>query len=132
MKKERKNVVIKIASLCGICAVLDLPIILILGEVHPRYDHFKDFASALGATGSPRAGLISTWWIVYGVMLSVFSYGLLRSMRKDRVLSAVGPLLIMIFAVGDYTRGKDAYDCERNRDERSISRPFFHVDLMDA
>jgi len=49
----------------------------LLSQTYPvQHDHNK---FRLGITGKPYAMIISGWWIPYGVMLSLFSIGLLWS-----------------------------------------------------
>jgi hypothetical protein len=103
---------IRAGALCGLCAaLLDLPVIAVFAQLEPGYNRFESFASALGARGSPNGRLISAWWVVYGVLLVLFSLSLLRSSRPRTWLGWVGPLLVLIFAAGDGI-GSGVFRCD--------------------
>jgi hypothetical membrane protein len=102
----------KMCAVSGMCAAsLDIPIITVIGELRPHYSSLERYASVLGVTGKPYAMIVSGWWILYGILLVIFSIGLLRSMERKNPLRWVGPVLIMIFGIFDGV-GSGIFPCD--------------------
>ena len=107
-----KTGLIRTCSLLGIFAsLLDIPIISIIGLLRPHYNGIERFASVLGITGRPYAMIISGWWVLYGIMIVVFGWGLLWLMEKEHRLWWLGPLLIMMFGAFDGI-GSGIFPCD--------------------
>jgi hypothetical protein len=97
----------------GICAaLLDIPIISLIGLLRPHYNSIERFASVLGITGKPYSMIISGWWILYGTMIVLFACGLMWSMGKEHRFWWLGSLLIMIFGAFDGI-GSGVFPCDQ-------------------
>jgi hypothetical protein len=102
----------KAGAVCGLCAaLLDLPITALFAQLQPGYNRLESYSSVLGATGSPNGRLISAWWVLYGVLLVLFCYSLLRSSSRKGWRRWPGPLLLLVFALGDGI-GSGVFRCD--------------------
>jgi hypothetical protein len=100
--KSRKVFFIRLSALMGIVAApLDILFILAVGMLRSNYNGITSVASLLGVPGTPYAGLISSWWFLYGSMLVFFAVGLLWSMPAAHRVRWIGPLLIATFGLFD-------------------------------
>jgi hypothetical membrane protein len=75
--------------------------VMVLGAVTPGYSHVYHTISELGEVGAPYAGTASTVFIVCGLMIALFGYGLQQGIpRPDaRVLSG---LCVMVYGLFDF------------------------------
>jgi hypothetical membrane protein len=69
---------------------------IIAGLLRPDYSHVTNYVSELGGVGAPNAIIQRTNFILVGILIIAFSFGLHRGI-SDGKRSIVGPLLIAIF-----------------------------------
>jgi hypothetical protein len=112
MREKHADIVIKSFALCGIIAAfMDIVIITILGELLPHYNPLEQTASELGATGGSYSVIISVWWLVYGLLIVAFAYGLNMGIVKAGAVWWMGMLLIAVFGVFDGI-GSGVFQCD--------------------
>jgi hypothetical membrane protein len=122
-----KTGLIRAFSLLGICAaLLDLPVISIIGLLRPHYDPIERFASVLGITGRPYSMIISGWWILYGTLIVLFSCSLLWTTGKEYRYWWMGALLIMIFGAFDGI-GSGVFPCDQGCAGKTLVGKIHHV-----
>ncbi len=122
-----KTGLIRAFSLLGMCAaLLDIPIISLIGLLHPHYSSIERFASVLGITGKPYSMIISGWWILYGTMIVLFSCGLLLTTGKEYKFWWIGALLIMIFGAFDGI-GSGVFPCDQGCAGKTLVGKIHHV-----
>ena len=87
-------------ALCGLVAPLVYTTAATAASLqYPGYDHFKNFISELGATGSPSAGIMNfAGFLPYGMLVATFALGLHRSIRSD-VGSWLGPAVLALYGL---------------------------------
>jgi len=73
----------RILSFCGIIAPLLMIVFIILaGHFTPGYNHITDSVSKLSDQAAERPGLMTAGFIVYGVLITGFSYALYLRLRR--------------------------------------------------
>ena len=71
---------IRIPAVIGILACLgDLCMIYLLGTWYPGYEPFFQAMSDMCHEGSPVARIVSTGWVIMGLMFIIFGYGFYRA-----------------------------------------------------
>ncbi len=96
-----KDRFIVVASIAGLLAsVGDFLVPLILGFFYPGYSHLKLVMSELGASQSPVAVWINSWWIVFGILFIIFAIGFKEAFTAKRKSVVMVALLIMLFGLG--------------------------------
>ena len=75
--------------------------VVVLALLRPDYSHVYNTISELGESGSVNAQVASFVFIITGVMLVVFGYGLQRTLKRSdkRVWSGV---LVMVYGILDF------------------------------
>ena len=87
----------KIFAICGIISpVVFAILILLVGSLRPEYSHLVNFVSELGAIGAPNAIFQRINFLLVGILIMVFAFGLHRGIA-NRKGSFIGPLLVGIF-----------------------------------
>ena len=83
----------KILAICGIIAPIIFAIIVIIaGFLRPDYSHLTDFVSELGAVGAPNAIIQRINFVLLGILIVAFTFGLHRGIGEGKG-SIIGPLL---------------------------------------
>ena len=86
--------------LCGAIAPPVLVVFLISAAlVTPGYSHLSETVSQLGVRGRPHPEVINAGFIVYGLLINGFAYGLYRQLRRHRGAKTIW-LLLAISGVG--------------------------------
>ena len=92
----------------GIAVPVILAIAIIsAGFAQPGYSHAKDLISLLGAKGAPLAGAVNGAFMISGLIMMVFAYGLHKALPEG---SVVGPALIGLSGTGMVILG--SFPCE--------------------
>ena len=91
-----------------LCGVLTTPVlavfIIIAASLTPGYSHLSETVSQLGAQGRPHPEVMSTGFIILGLLGSGFAFGLYR--RLDQGIGAkVALILLVICGVGSILTG---------------------------
>ncbi len=92
-------------ALCGVIApILFTIIVIILGLLRPDYSHVSQAISELGSVGAPNAVAQDVNFILFGLLIIAFAYGLHIGIGDGKG-SRLGPILVALFgavaAVGD-------------------------------
>lgn len=88
------------AVACFIACIGDFLLTIILGYFYPGYNHLKLVMSELGTAKSPVAVWISTWWLIYGLLIIIFGIGLGKALNFKNTLSKLSAFLIILFGIG--------------------------------
>jgi len=95
----------KILAICGIIAPIIFAIIVIIaGLLRSDYSHLTNFVSELGAVGAPNAIIQRINFMLLGILIAAFTFGLHRGIGNGRG-SIIGPLLIAIFGLSAVLSG---------------------------
>jgi hypothetical membrane protein len=86
----------KFLALSGVIGpILFTIVVIILGLLRPDYSHVSEQISKLGEVGAPNAAIQDANFIVFGLLVVVFAYGLHKGIGDGRG-SRIGPILIGI------------------------------------
>jgi hypothetical membrane protein len=93
---------ISVLSLTGILgSVLNILIIITLDLTVPDYNSTTQYVSEFGITPGITSEIVSSWWIVSGIILILFSLALNNTMEKAGRFSFLGPLCICLYGLLD-------------------------------
>ena len=92
-------------AICGIIAPIIFIIILIIASLlRPDYSHLTNFVSELGAVGAPYAIIQRINFVLTGILIVAFTFGLHRGIGDGKG-SIIGPLLVAIFGLSAVMSG---------------------------
>lgn len=92
-------------AICGILApIIFAIIVMIAGLLQPEYNHLINFVSELGAVGAPNAIIQRMNFVLVGILIVAFAFGLHRGIGKGKG-SIIGPLLVAIFGLSAVVSG---------------------------
>jgi hypothetical membrane protein len=96
MNKERY----KLFAFCGVIApILFTAVLLILGFIHPDYNHVTQYMSELGAVNAPYTVIMNTAGIpLLGLLIIAFAFALDHGVNNGKG-SKICPILIVISGV---------------------------------
>ena len=84
-----------------VAPILFAATVVVLGAMKPGYSHIYNTISELGETGSSVATVAALVFVVTGVMITVFGYGLQTVLKqKDRAITA--GVLVMLYGLLDF------------------------------
>lgn len=90
----------KLLMLCGIAAaILYAGTVILGGLLRPGYSHISMAISELVADGAPNRSLLSSLFLVYNILLAIFSVGLFlraNSQSWGRVSGTIGSLTLVL------------------------------------
>lgn len=90
----------KLLMLCGIfAAVVYVGTVILGGLLRPGYSHISMAISELVADGAPNRALLSSLFLLYNALLTVFGIGLFlktNSPSRGRVSGIIGSLTLML------------------------------------
>jgi hypothetical membrane protein len=85
---------IRFSLLCGILApVMMFAVIIVVGQITPHYDPFRETISQMGTAESSYATWLNGGYILYGSLMAFAIYGFFRSCRHDRRAKLLTALL---------------------------------------
>lgn len=97
-----KRRLVRIFSLTGILTcVLNTLIIIILDLTVPGYNSITQYVSEFGIIPGVVSKIATSWWIISGLALMIFSLGLNKAIEESGMLSILGPLLIFSYGLFD-------------------------------
>src|SRR5512136_1356345 len=110
--EARKNPLQRYAATCGIVGpILHTLVVFVLGILTPGYSQATQLMSELGENGAPYALAMNLGgFLLLGVLLLIFSFGLHAALRPSRA-SRAGALLV-VFAGLTYI-GEALFSCDR-------------------
>ncbi len=92
-------------AICGIIAPIIFTIILMIASLlRPDYSHLINFVSELGAVGAPYAIIQRINFVLTGILIVAFTFGLHRGIGDGKG-SIIGPLLVAIFGLSSVMSG---------------------------
>ena len=92
-------------AICGIIAPIIFIIILMIASLlRPDYSHLTNFVSELGAVGALYAIIQRINFVLTGILIVAFTFGLHRGI-SDGKGSIIGPLLVAIFGLSAVMSG---------------------------
>ncbi len=95
----------KFLAICGIIApIIFAIIVMIAGLLRPDYSHLINFISELGAVGAPNAIIQRINFVLVGILIVGFTFGLHRGIGDGKG-SIIGPLLFAIFGLSAVVSG---------------------------
>ena len=90
----------KILMLCGsFAAILYIGTVILGGLLRPGYSHLFEAISELVADGAPNRSFLSSLFLVYNTLLSIFGIGLFLKVRDQshgRISGSVGSLALTL------------------------------------
>jgi hypothetical membrane protein len=96
------NLMIRISAVIGVLACLgDLYMIYFLGNQYPAYKPFLQAMSDLGHAGSPVARLVSTDWVIMGLMFIIFGYGFYRAFLPHDKMARTAGWMLALYGIGE-------------------------------
>lgn len=92
-------------AICGIIAPIIFTIILMIASLlRSDYSHLINFVSELGAVGAPYAIIQRINFVLTGILIVAFTFGLHRGIGDGKG-SIIGPLLVAIFGLSSVMSG---------------------------
>lgn len=83
-------------ALCGVGAPLAMAaFVTVAGLMAPGYSHISETISQLGAAGRPHPQVMNSGFIIYGLLINGFAYGLYRRLGRGSGAKAVWLLLAL-------------------------------------
>lgn len=99
---DKQLLFVRIMSVvCIITCIADLVSLYVLGKMYPGYNQFKGTISSLGASDSPVSAIISSWWIIIGVIFILFAGAFRFCFLSFGKATTVTVILIMIYGTGE-------------------------------
>lgn len=103
MAENRNRIVV--LAICGIIGpILKSIVIVTLGFLWPGYSHVSQAISELGAIDAPNALVMNVSYVVFGLLMVCFAFGLHQGICQGEG-SIVGPVLVAIYGVGQVANG---------------------------
>jgi hypothetical protein len=96
------TLMIRISAVIGVLACLgDVYMIYLLGTWSPGYKPFLQAMSDLGHEGSPVARLVSTGWVIMGLMFIIFGYGFYRAFFHYSKMARTAGWMLALYGIGE-------------------------------
>ena len=90
----------KILMLCGVAAtIIYVGTVILGGWLRPGYSHISMAISELVADGAPNRSLLSSSFLAYNALLSIFGFGLFlkaNSHSRGRISGVIGSLTLLL------------------------------------
>ncbi len=102
MNKVKCNIVIwgALAGVVG-CAG-DFVVLFVFGNYYPGYSQLFNTMSSLGATISPVSNIVSSLWIVLGLIFIYFGFSLRKAFLPETIYVKLASWLIIIYGLGEF------------------------------
>ncbi len=102
LKEANGTLLIRLSALIGVLACLgNVYIVYILGSWCPGYSPFFQAMSDLGHEDSPVARMVSTWWVIMGVMFIIFGYGFYRAFFHYVPTARTAGWMLAMYGIGE-------------------------------
>lgn len=98
---SKKSIIIISSIACFIACIGDFLATFILGDFYPGYSQLRNTMSLLGVTDSPVSGIISTWWIILGFLIILFSLGFRKAFGSDKKYVKIATWLLILYGLGE-------------------------------
>jgi hypothetical membrane protein len=101
-ERSRDDLLIRISAVMGILACVgDACMIHLLGTWYPGYKPLFQAMSDLGHDGSPVAGIVSTCWVIMGLMFISFGYGFYRAFIHYGGMARIAGWMLALYGIGE-------------------------------
>ena len=97
----KKQFIVLSAITCFMATAGDFLVMGFAGSKYPGYRMFHDTESMLGATASPVASMTSTWWIVLGILFTIYGLGFLLTYKEYGKTARLAAWLIVLYGIGE-------------------------------
>lgn len=102
MINRDKNIVLA-GAVAGIaCCLGDFLVLFVFGKFYPGYSQLTDTMSSLGATRSPVSGIVSSLWILLGLIFIFFGYTLRKAFSPLTNYIMIASWLVIIYGLGEF------------------------------
>ncbi len=99
---NNRRIIIYTGALAGISGcLLDSASFFVFAARYPGHDQLKDALSKLGATASPISGIVSMWWIIFGILMIIFALGFKTAYSDGDRFSRLAALCIALYGLGE-------------------------------
>ena len=97
-----KKIFINISALiCLLTCAGEFISLCILGKYYPGYSQLKNTMSQLGVSVSPVSSEISLWWIISGLLFTIFGIGVWIAFMGRGKPARLASLLIILYGLGE-------------------------------
>lgn len=97
-----RNIIIYTGASAGIIGCLiDSVSFFVFAANHPGHDQLKDALSNLGATASPISGIVSLWWVIFGILMIIFALGFNAAFSKGGRYARLAALCLGLYGLGE-------------------------------
>ena len=100
---DRNKKIVFYGAIAGIAGCFgDFLVLFVFGYYYPGYSQEFNTMSSLGATISPVSNIVSSLWILLGILFIFFGYGLGKAFRPETNYVKVASWLIIIYGLGEF------------------------------
>jgi hypothetical membrane protein len=101
-ERPESTLLIRISAVIGILACVgDTCMIYLLGTWDPGYKPFFQTMSDLGHEGSPVARIVSTGWVIMGLMFIIFGFGFYRAFVHYGGRAKTAGWMLALYGIGE-------------------------------
>jgi hypothetical membrane protein len=75
--------------------------LFVLGPEYPGYSQVYDTMSSLGSSVSPVSDIISTWWIILGILMVIFAFGFRAAYSPGDKYVKIAFWLLILYGLGE-------------------------------
>jgi hypothetical protein len=105
----------KVLLWCGIIApILIIVFMMWASAVTPNYSHITNTVSQLSAQGQPYPVIMNTGFVIFGLLINGFAFGLYRALQNEKSniglligLLVFGSCILVLGFVNDYSLSPD-------------------------
>jgi hypothetical protein len=98
---NRKILVFAGSTACFAGCIGDFLFLFILGPEYTDYSQVYDTMSALGSSISPVSDIISTWWIILGILMIIFAFGFKTAYSRGSKYVKIVFWLLILYGLGE-------------------------------
>lgn len=100
MNKKNALIVLSVIA-CFVACVGDFVVLFVFGSQYPGYSQLYSTMSSLGATASPVSFIVSSWWIMLGLLFFLFALGFRLAFSPVNKYVNLAFWLIIIYGAGE-------------------------------
>ena len=98
----KRKLLILIGSVsCFIACIGDFLATFIVASYYPGYSQIHDTMSSLGVTSSPVSEIISTWWIILGLLFILFAISFRKAFESASNYVQLATWLLIFYGLGE-------------------------------
>jgi hypothetical membrane protein len=98
---NRRILVFAGAAAFFIGCIGDFLSLFVLGLEYPGYSQVYDTMSSLGSSVSPVSDIISTWWIILGILMVIFAFGFRAAYSPGDKYVKIAFWLLILYGLGE-------------------------------